>query len=357
MSTAPKELVSLLTPLREALLRLIDAFSVPQELSDRHEDIKDQLASELSENELLEVFSASIDLTIAVCRKADQERQAWEGFVSHLGEQLQDLDRSRQSAEQQAMTAHYASAKAETDVERQVSDIENRLYSAASIEQLRAYVHQRVAVVRARLEDAGGKSAQGLAALQAQLNRMADIVRDLEHQSGELRHRYGYGASELLVDPVTGLASRRVFEQHMRQELARFLRYKAPVVLQFYQLDGFKTLRKSYGRPVCDRLLQLVAKILTTQLREVDFIAHYGEELFSVLLPETQLKSAELVADRVCRAIAGTGFHYRGTQVSVTVSCGYTAFLPDDKEQTALERATRALAQATASGKGHYCAA
>ncbi len=356
MSVAPKELVSTLTSLRAGLLRLLDALTVPKELADRNEDIKDQLAADLSEVELLDVFCASIDLIVALSRKADQERQAWEGFVGQIGERLQDLDRFLQSAEQQAMTTYYGGRKAEADLERQVSDIENRLHSASSIEQLRAYVHQRVAVVRARLEDAGGKSAQSFSAWQAQLNKMVETVRDLQHQSGELRHRYGYGVSELLVDPITGLASRRAFEQSMRQEMARFLRYKSPVALQFYQLDGFKTLRKTYGRPVCDRLLQLVAKILTTQLREVDFVGHYDEHLFGVLLPETELKSAELVADRVCRTIASAGFHYRGVHVSVTVSCGYTAFLPDDKEKSALERATRALDQATASGKGRYCA-
>jgi diguanylate cyclase len=338
-------------------MRMLDALTVSNELADRHEHIKDQLGAELSDAELLEAFYASIDLTIEVCRKADHERQAWEVFVAQIGERLQELDKSLQSAEQQAMTTYYGGRKAEADLERQVSDIESRLYSASSIEQLRAYVHQRVAVVRARLEDAGGKSAQSFSAWQAQLNKMVDALRDLEHQSGELRHRYGYGSSELLVDPVTGLASRRAFEQRMQQEMARFLRYKSPVVLQFWQLDDFNTLRKTYGRPVCDRLLQLVAKILTTQLREVDFIAHYDPQMFGVLLPETQLKSAELVADRVCRTIAGAGFHYRGTQVSVTVSCGYTEFLPDDTDKNALERAHRALDQATTSGKGHYCAA
>lgn len=356
MSAAPKEFVSLLAPLRESLLRLLDGFTVPKELADRHEDIKDQLGADLSDVELLDVFCTSIDLITAVFRRTEQERQAWEGFVGQIGERLQDLDRFLQSAEQQAMTTYYGGRKAESDLERQVGDIENRLYSASSIEQLRAYVHQRVAVVRARLEDAGGKSAQSFSAWQAQLNKMVETVRDLEHHSGELRHRYGYGVSELLVDPVTGLASRRAFEQRMRQEIARFLRYKSPVALQFYQLDGFKTLRKAYGRPVCDRLLQLVAKILTTQLREVDFVGHCDEQLFGVLLPETELRSAELVADRICRTIASAGFHHRGTQVRVTVSCGYTAFLPDDNEKSALERATRALDQATASGKGRYCA-
>lgn len=348
--------MSFMTPLREGLLRLLDALTVPKELADRHEDIKDQLTVDLPESELLDVFCASIDLIVAVSNKVDQERQVWESFVGQIGERLQDLDRFLQTAEQQAMTTYYSSRKAESDLERQVSDIENRLYSASSIEQLRAYVHQRVAIVRARLEDAGGKSAQSFSAWQAQLNKMVETVRDLEHRLAELRHRYGYGVSELLIDPVTGLVTQRAFEQHMRQEMARFLRYKSPVALQFYQVDGFKTLRKTYGRPVCDRLLQLVAKILTTQLREVDFVGHYGEQLFGVLLPETGLKSAELVADRVCRTIAGAGFHYRGAQVSVTVSCGYTAFLPDDNEKNILERATRALDQATASGKGHYCA-
>lgn len=356
MSTAPDDLAALATPLRDSLLRLLEAIAAPEQWADRHEDLKDRIEEYLPSDHLIDALDAVTNLIIDIWQESQRERQAWRVFSSKLDERLQELDKVVQNAEQQAMTTYYGGRKAEADLERQIADIESRLYSASSIEQLRAYVHQRVAVIRARLEDAKGKSAQSFSAWQAQLNKLADAVRDIEHQLAELRRRFAQDTPHVLLDPVTGIASRWAYDQQLQQELARLRRYGTPLVVQLWQVDDFKGLRRSYGRRVCERVLTLVAKILTGSLREADYIAHYDAQRFSVLLPQTELASAEWAADRLSRSIATAGFHHRGAHVRITVSCGYTAATKEDTAQSIYERTNGALQQAMESGKGHYCA-
>ena len=114
-------------------------------------------------------------------------------------------------------------------------------------------------------------------------------------------------------------------------------------------------IKVAYGQKACDKALQLVAKIMETNLREADFIARYDAGTLVVLLPETDMDVAQSVTDRICSTIAGSGFHYRGTPVTVTVSCGYSGIRQRDIPEALLQRAFTALNQAVSEGGSRHC--
>lgn len=357
MTAAANNNTVLLNSLREILTRLLDAIEPADELLPRLDAIKQQVDQELKIDHLVDILRDTADLFIEMWRQTEQERREWNKFLHQLTERLHEFDKAIQGAGQQTIAAYYGGRKVESALERQVGDIESRLHSAATVEQMKAHIHQRVAVIRSRLEDNQGKEAQRFSSLQAQLNKLATAIREIEQQSAELRRRYEQAKPEVLVDPVTGVASHLAFEQRLEQEFARWKRYKSPLVVQLWGVDGFKALEQAYGRKVADKVLQLIAKIMGESLRETDFIARYDGERFAVLLLEIKLDAAQWVTDRLCRAIANQGFHHRGTRVEITASCGYAAVQEGDTPEILLQRADGALDQATAQGRGRYCAA
>ncbi len=188
------------------------------------------------------------------------------------------------------------------------------------------------------------------------LNPLRSMVREIAQQAAEWRQLLAQQGVQALSDPLTGIANRMAFEQRLRQEYARWKRYASPLVVQYWSVDEFESIRQNHGRQAADMVLMLVARIMTSSLRETDYIARYENETFAVLLPETTLDHAHVVAERLRSKVAGSRFHHQGEPVSVMISCGYVALEEGDTVPQLFQRLHEALARARASGSGGYSA-
>lgn len=114
------------------------------------------------------------------------------------------------------------------------------------------------------------------------------------------------------TDPLTHLGNRRFFEQIAHAELNRSRRYARPFALAYLDVDHFKAVNDRYGHAAGDRLLQLIARQLTTALRKSDAVARIAGDEFAVLLPETPADGArtamQKVHDRLNAAVQHAGF-------------------------------------------------
>jgi diguanylate cyclase len=124
-----------------------------------------------------------------------------------------------------------------------------------------------------------------------------------------------------------------------------------------WDIDSFKVINDSYGHRAGDRVLQSVAGCFTTALRSSDFVARIGGEEFAVLLSGLKLAEALNVANQVRTAVVALRFHFRGTPVRVTISCGITELHQDDSREAAFDRADAALYRAKNGGKNLCVAA
>ncbi|MEO5767887.1 MAG: GGDEF domain-containing protein, partial [Polyangia bacterium] len=135
-------------------------------------------------------------------------------------------------------------------------------------------------------------------------------------------------------------------------------RHRLPLSLLFLDIDRFKTVNDSYGHPVGDFVLQELAVLMAKSLRSDDILARYGGEEFVVVCRGLDLPSAELLAERIRRAVEEHRFETAGKAIPVTVSIG-VARCPDPRLHDASElvvAADECMYLAKRSGRNRICA-
>jgi diguanylate cyclase (GGDEF)-like protein len=157
-----------------------------------------------------------------------------------------------------------------------------------------------------------------------------------------------------ITDPLTGLHNRRYLEARLTEELSRSKRYDYPLSFMMIDIDDFKLYNDRNGHQAGDRALEITAQSLRAALRKVDVASRYGGEEFSILLPQTTLQEAGVIADRIRRKVIATPFAHGKSQPlgAVTVSIGLSAFSQAlDSAEAIVRAADRALYHAKSHGK------
>lgn len=160
------------------------------------------------------------------------------------------------------------------------------------------------------------------------------------------------------LDALTGLNNRHQFGVRLQAEIANAKRQKTSLCCIMTDIDFFKSVNDTYGHAVGDCVLKTVAKTIKKELREYDIPSRYGGEEFTILLPNTSLEEASLVAERLRASIEKKKINieeYRienVSNISVTISIGVSQFnnkmkLPEELYQ----KADKALYEAKESGR------
>jgi len=186
---------------------------------------------------------------------------------------------------------------------------------------------------------------------QQMIETLGEKVSALESDSTQLRTRLEETQQQALRDALTGLPNRQAYEERLASEIARCKRYATPLAMVVWDVDKFKDINDHYGHAGGDRVLKVLAELLSTRIRETDFVARYGGEEFVMLMPEITAETAMQVADKLRQEIAQTPFHFRDNPVAVTISAGVAQFHQDELVTSLFERADAALYAAKEAGR------
>ena len=144
-------------------------------------------------------------------------------------------------------------------------------------------------------------------------------------------------------DSLTGAANRRHFLDRARSEFERCRRHNRALSTIYIDLDYFKLINDSFGHAAGDAVLMAVSGLIQEELRSSDVLGRLGGEEFVVLLPETNIKGAELLANRLREIIELSNIEHDGDKLSVSASMGVTSLLEQDERfETVLNRADQA---------------
>ncbi|PIR32424.1 MAG: hypothetical protein COV36_04355 [Alphaproteobacteria bacterium CG11_big_fil_rev_8_21_14_0_20_44_7] len=154
-------------------------------------------------------------------------------------------------------------------------------------------------------------------------------------------------SSQVALDALTGIANRKAFDESIIRMMAEAKETGKDLCLLMVDVDHFKKFNDNYGHLLGDQVLRIVASVLKDVIRGKDFVSRFGGEEFALLLPETPLNGAQIVAENIRRSIASkelkrkdTGESYGKLTVSLGVSCLRHRF---DKVDDFIERADKAL--------------
>ena len=170
-----------------------------------------------------------------------------------------------------------------------------------------------------------------------------------------LRENYQRSLSMALTDELTGLYNRRYVFAHLNELLGRMTEASGGNALMLVDIDHFKQVNDRHGHPAGDAVLREIAERAVRQVRSVDLVGRLGGEEFVIVMPETSLGGAIVVAERLRAAVAEEPFvlQGKGDKVRVTVSVGIamTGEGHGDTLESLLQRADEALYAAKDAGR------
>jgi diguanylate cyclase (GGDEF)-like protein len=156
----------------------------------------------------------------------------------------------------------------------------------------------------------------------------------------------------MTVDGLTGAFNKRFLTETLNREVARSRRYGRELSLVLFDLDRFKDINDAHGHLAGDAVLRAVCQTVASAIREEDVLARYGGEEFAVLLPETDLARALLLAEKLRGLVASGEFTVEGESVPVTVSLGVASLAQDGgTAEDLLRRADERLYEAKGAGR------
>lgn len=336
---------------QEVLLQLLERLAVPAELHGQAEAIKAALALAADEEELEQILGQIADLVTTMRTRAQTERAEVETFLKQLTQNLRELDMSLQGA----VAAHRETVEdgraLDAEVQVQVQGIEDSVRWAQNLDHLKQTVQERVDTIRRHMEVFRSNEDERIERAEAEVRKLNARLRNLEEESAALRERIRDERNQALLDPLTEVPNRLAYNERIAQEYARWKRYRSPLVFTVWDVDNFKRINDTYGHQAGDKVLKVVAKVLSSQVREADFVARYGGEEFVILLPETDLTQARVVTEKIRAAVEACEFHYRGERVLITISCGMAQFREQDEADAVFARADAAMYRAKAAGR------
>jgi diguanylate cyclase len=335
----------------EFCIQLLDTLSLPMELNEQVESLKDRLGEGLSGRTVAPALTAIADIISTMRRQIEAENKELQTFLHQLGDNLKEIDQNLSGAQDHHRAAKDSGREFDAAVHAHVKDIQTTVDSSPESGGLKEQIQDRLDAIRRHLDQYRESEETRQHQLEAQLEKLNSRVHGMESEGEKLRRRLQEKHEQAVRDSLTGLYNRLAYDERVVQEFARWKRYQQPMVLMVIDVDNFKAVNDTYGHKAGDKALVLIADQLRNNLRESDFLARFGGEEFVVLMPETDLDSAVIAAEKLRVAVEQCQFHYQNAQVSITISAGLAQLHKDDSTESLFKRADEAMYRAKQAGR------
>lgn len=187
--------------------------------------------------------------------------------------------------------------------------------------------------------------------LQSQLISSQDEIENLRAEVDRTR-------TEAVTDSLTGLLNRKGMDEQLASLMAEATREGQGLSLLICDIDHFKAINDQFGHVFGDRVIRGVGQAIAQTIKNSDVAARYGGEEYVVLLPDTPLQGALVVAENIRRRVETIRIRRNDSEevkARVTISLGATGWKPGESSADFIARADQALYQAKRGGRNRAC--
>lgn len=306
---------------------------------------------------LAEILKQVVVMVRARNDRLASERAETAAVLAHVTERLEDMAGHLTESSGARRSSFDDAESLNAQVLSRVRELTDEVRIATELAPLRSLVAERLKSVADHVRDFRTREQSRFQDDTVRSESLRTRIAELEREAGDLHRNLNQERHRARLDPLTGIANRILFDERLAQELARWQRVRSPASVLLWDIDRFKSINDSYGHAAGDRVLKEVAKCLAGRVRATDLVARLGGEEFVILAVGTPLAAAVTMADELRATIEALRFHFRGTPVRVTASCGVTEFRDDDVAETIFDRADVALYRAKDGGRNLCVAA
>ena len=337
--------------LLDAARKILAAFAATTELRQKVDALGAKLAAPVTTEVLSSALTQMAILAAEQSAIFERGRQELTRLLTQINARLEDMADYLVGDDTVQAESLSSTQILDARVREEVRALGSQSESLTDLKQLQHLVRARLDAINSHLMDFRTREQARMESQRERTASMRGRIAELEQQSAALQVRLRDQSRLALVDATTGLANRLAYEQQIVREFERWESDGRPFSLAAWDIDHFKAINDSYGHAAGDRVLKVVAEQLVGAARGTDTVVRYGGEEFVMILPATAGREAERLCNEIRARIAAVGFHFRGTPVSVTSSCGIATTVLGDTPETLFERADQALYRAKTEGR------
>ena len=336
---------------KDSLEYLIE--QLPKEVSKQLDS--DKITNSLNEsgdvNSLREIAD---DIKLALSATLNERNKKIKELSKYMGSVARRLD-GLQSHLKEEKSGRKSSSDGRGDlselVGNNIKQIRESVAGAESIDVLQKAIDSRLDEVDSKVttfveaeSERADKAEKSSAALEAQLEK-------LQTQTNKLRQSLEAARTDAVVDPLTGVSNRRAYDERFQVEYARWKRNHEPLTLAVMDIDHFKKINDTFGHPIGDKVLKVVAGRIQQQVRESDFFGRIGGEEFAFILVNSDIENAMEKVETLRKSVEDCNFSIKKKKFQVTMSIGLATFKGSDTIDTIYARADEALVKAKQTGR------
>lgn len=267
-------------------------------------------------------------------------RRLHQAYIAELDEQTV----VRLNAEFQRLLSEVAESTARTGVDANQFGVRLEQLGRALGEDLSVpALHERVTGVLRDTRE-----------MQSSITTLTHRLEASQSEIAQLRQEVTRVREEALIDGLTGLLNRKAFDEKIHLLLSAEQKQSAGPCLIMVDIDHFKRINDTFGHVFGDRVIRTLGEAMKATVKGQDIVARYGGEEFALLLPETPLSGAQIVAERLRENIARSRIHRINSEEtvgSITISAGVAVHRAGESVTAFIERADVALYASKARGR------
>ncbi len=343
-----EEVRILLKHIGTELLELISGLSVPKEDAPDARELVQRIEKGFELPHLPEIVHLIVQLVI---KSTSNTSDDFENYLVELSSRLTEVQTFVVDSRQEQQEIGQNQRELDQQVRQDVKQLNHTVKNTNDLKDLKNAVSFQLTGLMRAMDSFKKKEEERESRLQGRYEDLISKVDEMEQETRKVKAHMEEERLRARTDPLTGLPNRAAYDEYIVQEYERWSRYRTAFTVVVADLDLFKSVNDNFGHLAGDKVLRLVAKVITKSIRVTDFVARYGGEEFVIILPSTSVTEAVQAMNKLRLSLAKSPFNFHGKPVGITMSFGVTEIKEGDSLEEAFNRADAALYQAKEDGR------